>query len=73
MSNIRFEPVRKARIDAGITVAVVAQAADKTGGWVGALERGLVTPSRADAERIAALFGVDVETLFSRIREEVPT
>ena len=67
---MRFESVRKRRLDAGLPVAALAQAAGRTIGWVYSLERGLVAPSRADAEKIADLLSADVDQLFSRIREE---
>ena len=65
-----FETVRTARLSAGLPVAAVAQAAGRSIGWVYALERGLLTPARSDAEKIAELLNADVGELFSRLREE---
>ena len=66
---MRFAPLRTARVKAGFRVAEIAQAAGRSLGWVYALERGLVTPSRMDAEAIAKLLRVKPEDLFSSIRE----
>ena len=67
---MRFESVRKRRLHAGLPVAALAQVAGRTIGWVYSLERGLVAPCRADAQKIADLLDADVDQLFSRIREE---
>ena len=67
---MRFEPVRHARLDRGLSVAEVAQAANRSLGWIYAVERGLITPGREEAKAIATLLGAEVKDLFRRIRGE---
>lgn len=67
---MRFEPVRGARIDAGLPQAALAQAIGRSLGWVYAVERGLTRPNQADAATIARMLGRPVEDLFTRVRPE---
>ena len=67
---MRFEPVRKARIARGLPAAAVAQTADRSLGWVYAVERGLITPGRKEADAVATLLDTEADALFSRVRED---
>lgn len=67
---MRFEEVRRQRIRQGLSSAVVAQAVDRSLGWLYSIERGLTRPSRSDAEAIGALLRVPPDDLFTRIRDE---
>lgn len=71
--NLQFDPIRQARLSAGFSMAEVAQAADRSLGWIYALERGLVKPGRPQAEAVARLLDKSVEELFgNEVREASP-
>ncbi len=55
-----------------MTQADIAQVADKSMTWVYNMERGVVTPTRKDADAIAALLGVTTKELFEfeKVRED---
>ena len=65
-----FEPIRKARIEAGYPTALLAQAVRRSLAYVYQVERGILVPSREDAEALAALFDATPEELFTRIRSD---
>ena len=67
---MKFARVRGARLDAKMAMADIAQVTDKSMTWVYNLERGIVTPTREDAEAMAALLGVGADDLFEKIRED---
>ena len=68
--SVQFEPVRERRLQVGKSVVTVAQAAGKSLSWAQQVERGLIIPSRKDAESIAAFLDSSPEALFSRVRDE---
>lgn len=67
---VAFTKVREARLASKEPMVAVAQAAGHSIGWVYALERGTVVPSRSDAEAIAELLEVPVAELFERVRDD---
>ena len=71
--EMRFGKVRSARLSAGVPLAALAQETGRSISYFYALERGLTTPTRPDAEKIAQVLGVPVEELFERVRESTGT
>ncbi len=67
---MNFMPVRHKRLEEGLSVAAVAQTARRSMGWVYALERGVLTPGRTEAEAIARLLDTEIDALFPRVRDE---
>jgi len=60
------------RVQAGLTLEELAQAAELTRSYVSKLERGVSTPSIGAALRIAKALGVKVEELFAESPEDDP-
>ncbi|VFR22007.1 Transcriptional regulator PA0225 [plant metagenome] len=60
------------RVQSGMTLEELAQAADLTRSYISKLERGVSEPSIGAALRIAKALGVKVETLFSEETEDDP-
>lgn len=60
------------RMQAGLTLEELAQAADLTRSYVSKLERGLSTPSVGAGLKIAKALGVQVEELFTESKESDP-
>ena len=69
---MRFENVRAKRIEAQLPAVAVAQAANRSLAWVYAVERGVLSPSLEDAEKVASLLESRPDELFSVIREPAP-
>ncbi len=64
-----YQRVRRIRQKAGVSQIRVAQAAHKSLAWAAQIEYGVLTPSRADAQKVADLLDRNVEDLFDRVRE----
>ncbi len=60
------------RVQAGLTLEELAQAAELTRSYVSKLERGVSEPSIGAALRIAKALGVKVEELFAQSSEDEP-
>ncbi len=63
--------MRSARAVHRINQKQVGQVCGKSQVWASLVERGLVTPNRDDATRIAQLLGAPAEALFPEIATEV--
>ena len=68
--NVEFQSeslgrdLRALRKSRGLTLAQVAEALDRSVGWMSQVERDLSEPDRTEVKALADVFGVSVSTLF---------
>jgi DNA-binding XRE family transcriptional regulator len=61
--------LRSFRALAGLTQADIAQHVNRSRSWVCKVECGHRLPQRGEAEKIAAVLGVDVQVIFPRLQQ----